>query len=80
MFSCFTNLATHDNYNYQVTYGDYEGEALEERARPVGVGVLGRALALRQAVGRVPLVNHEDELSARGSCRPHARGDRRRLP
>ena len=30
MFSCFTNLATHDNYNYQVTYGDYEGEALED--------------------------------------------------
>jgi hypothetical protein len=30
MFSCFTNLATHDNYNYQVTYGDYEGEALDD--------------------------------------------------
>ena len=30
MFSCFTNLATHDNYNYEVTYGDYEGEALED--------------------------------------------------
>ena len=30
MFSCFTNLATRDNYNYQVTYGDYEGEALED--------------------------------------------------
>ena len=30
MFSCFTNLATHDNYNYQVTYGDYEGKALED--------------------------------------------------
>ena len=37
MFSCFTNLATHDNYNYQVTYGDYEGEALEDddNIRPV---------------------------------------------
>ena len=30
MFSCFTNLSTHDNFNYQVTYGDYEGEALED--------------------------------------------------
>jgi len=30
MFSCFTNLATHDNNNYQMTYGDYEGEALED--------------------------------------------------
>lgn len=30
MFSCFTQLAKKDNYNYDVSYYDYEGEPYEE--------------------------------------------------
>ena len=29
MFSCFTQLANKDNYNYDVTYCDYEGATYE---------------------------------------------------
>ena len=25
MYSCFTSLAQEDNYNYQLSYSDYEG-------------------------------------------------------